>query len=149
VPSLATHAVGVGLSKVVTNQHNEDTRMGLFSLKLESLQQLFVKELRDLYDAEHQITEALPKMIESATASELKDALHDSFCASTKRKGRHFNPYTSNSPRGLAVLTGSCPVPMNTLPLETMGEVNLIPSPAASAAFCALLYSSSVRSVAS
>lgn len=49
--------------------------MGLFSMKLESLQQLFVKELRDLYDAEQQITKALPEMIEGATVSELKQAL--------------------------------------------------------------------------
>ncbi len=51
--------------------------MGLFSLKVESLHQLFVKELRDLYDAENQITEALPEMIESASASELKEALEE------------------------------------------------------------------------
>ncbi len=51
--------------------------MGLFSLKLESLQQLFVKELRDLYDAEQQITNALPKMIDSATVPELKQALQN------------------------------------------------------------------------
>lgn len=49
--------------------------MGLFSVKLESLQQLFVKELRDVYDAEEQITKALPKMIEGATVAELKEAL--------------------------------------------------------------------------
>lgn len=51
--------------------------MGFFSLKLESLQQLFVKELRDLYDAEQQITEALPEMIKSATVGELKSALQE------------------------------------------------------------------------
>ncbi len=49
--------------------------MALFSMKLENLQQLFVKELRDLYDAENQITEALPKMIDAAHHSELKSAL--------------------------------------------------------------------------
>jgi ferritin-like metal-binding protein YciE len=51
--------------------------MGFFSMKLENLQQLFVKELRDIYDAEQQITEALPKMIEGATVGELKDALQE------------------------------------------------------------------------
>ncbi len=49
--------------------------MALFSMKLENLQQLFVKELRDLYDAENQITEALPKLIDAAHHSELKSAL--------------------------------------------------------------------------
>jgi ferritin-like metal-binding protein YciE len=49
--------------------------MALFSMKLENLQQLFVKELRDLYDAENQITDALPKLIDAAHHSELKNAL--------------------------------------------------------------------------
>ena len=49
--------------------------MALFSMKLENLQQLFVKELRDLYDAETQITDALPKLIDAAHHSELKNAL--------------------------------------------------------------------------
>ncbi len=51
--------------------------MALFSMKLENLQQLYVKELRDLYDAENQITEALPKMIDAAHHSELKQALQE------------------------------------------------------------------------
>ena len=51
--------------------------MALFSIKLENLQQLFLKELRDLYDAEKQITDALPKMIDAAHHSELKNALQD------------------------------------------------------------------------
>jgi len=49
--------------------------MALFSMKLENLQQLFVKELRDLYDAENQIVDALPKMISAAHHPELKSAL--------------------------------------------------------------------------
>ena len=49
--------------------------MALFSMKLNNLQQLFVKELRDLYDAEKQITEALPKLIDAASYGELKNAL--------------------------------------------------------------------------
>ncbi len=51
--------------------------MALFSMKLENLQQLYVKELRDLYDAENQITEALPKLIEAASNPELKSALQE------------------------------------------------------------------------
>ena len=51
--------------------------MSLFSMKLENLQQLFVKELRDLYDAENQITDALPKLIDAASHSELKNALQE------------------------------------------------------------------------
>jgi ferritin-like metal-binding protein YciE len=51
--------------------------MALFSMKLENLEQLFLQELRDLYDAEDQITEALPKMIEAAHYPQLKNALQD------------------------------------------------------------------------
>jgi ferritin-like metal-binding protein YciE len=51
--------------------------MALFSMKLENLQQLYLKELRDLYDAENQITDALPKLIDAAKNSELKNALQE------------------------------------------------------------------------
>ena len=49
--------------------------MALFSMKLDNLQRLFVKELRDLYDAETQITDALPKLIDAAHNTQLKNAL--------------------------------------------------------------------------
>lgn len=51
--------------------------MALFSMKLENLQQLYLKELRDLYDAENQITDALPKLIDAANNSQLKNALQE------------------------------------------------------------------------
>ena len=51
--------------------------MALFSMDLESLRDLFVDELRDLYDAENQITEALPKLIEKVEHPELKSALQE------------------------------------------------------------------------
>lgn len=51
--------------------------MALFSMKLENLQHLYLKELRDLYDAENQITDALPKLIDAAHNSELKNALQE------------------------------------------------------------------------
>lgn len=51
--------------------------MALFSMKLENLQQLYLKELRDLYDAENQITGALPKLIDAANNSKLKNALQE------------------------------------------------------------------------
>jgi ferritin-like metal-binding protein YciE len=44
------------------------------SMKLESLRDLLVSQLQDLYDAEHQITKALPKMAKAATSPELKSA---------------------------------------------------------------------------
>ena len=51
--------------------------MPLFSMDLNSLRDLFIDELRDLYDAETQITEALPKLIEKAHYPELKSALQE------------------------------------------------------------------------
>jgi len=43
-------------------------------MKLESLRDLLIDQLRDLYDAEHRITKALPKMAKAATSEELKAA---------------------------------------------------------------------------
>jgi ferritin-like metal-binding protein YciE len=45
----------------------EDTRMSL-----DSLQDLYIEQIQDLYSAETQIVEALPKMIEKANNSQLK-----------------------------------------------------------------------------
>jgi ferritin-like metal-binding protein YciE len=44
-------------------------------MKPNSLQELYVEQLQDLYDAEHQIIKALPKMIEAANSGGLKQAL--------------------------------------------------------------------------
>jgi ferritin-like metal-binding protein YciE len=46
-------------------------------MKPNSLRELYLEQLRDLYDAEHQIIKALPKMIDAAQAEELKDALNE------------------------------------------------------------------------
>ena len=43
-------------------------------MKLETIRDLYVDELKDLYDAENQITRALPKMAKAASAVELKSA---------------------------------------------------------------------------
>jgi ferritin-like metal-binding protein YciE len=50
--------------------------MGLFSSQeFNSLEDLFVEQIEDLYDAEHRIIRALPKMIEAAQDPDLKRAL--------------------------------------------------------------------------
>ena len=46
--------------------------MGLFSKDIETLHDLFLHTLQDIYYAEHQITKALPKMIAKATDPQLK-----------------------------------------------------------------------------
>jgi hypothetical protein len=66
-----------------------------------------------------------------------------------KRLAYGFSPYTSSSPWGDAIVTGSCAVVIKTFPFTTIGAVNLIPKPGTSAAFCALEYSRRVMLVAS
>lgn len=46
-------------------------------MKPNSLRELYVEQLKDLYDAEHQIIKALPKMIDAAQTEELRDALNE------------------------------------------------------------------------
>lgn len=46
-------------------------------MKLDTLQKLYVEELRDLYNAENQLLKALPKMAKGASSDELKQALED------------------------------------------------------------------------
>ena len=49
--------------------------MSLFSnLELNSLDDLFINQIEDLYDAENRIVEALPKMAEAASSPSLKQA---------------------------------------------------------------------------
>jgi ferritin-like metal-binding protein YciE len=46
-------------------------------MKMQTLYDLYLAELRDLYDTEHQVLKALPKMIDAATTDELKKAFRD------------------------------------------------------------------------
>jgi ferritin-like metal-binding protein YciE len=48
--------------------------MRFTALKLDSLRDLMVEELRDLYSAETQLLDALPKMAEAASSNQLKSA---------------------------------------------------------------------------
>jgi ferritin-like metal-binding protein YciE len=51
--------------------------MGLFTRDIKSMDDLFVHTLRDMYYAEKQISQSLPKMIEKADDEELKQGLED------------------------------------------------------------------------
>jgi ferritin-like metal-binding protein YciE len=44
-------------------------------MKLDTLRNLYVSELRDLYNAENQLVKALPKMAKAAASDQLRDAL--------------------------------------------------------------------------
>lgn len=46
-------------------------------MKVKTLRDLFLYELRDLYSAEKQLQKALPKMAKAATHEELKEAFED------------------------------------------------------------------------
>jgi ferritin-like metal-binding protein YciE len=46
-------------------------------MKMESLKDLYLEQLRDVYDAENQLIEALPKMAEAAHNGDLKRAFND------------------------------------------------------------------------
>jgi len=46
-------------------------------MKLDSLETLFVEELRDLYSAETQLVKALPKMAKRASSEELKQVFEE------------------------------------------------------------------------
>ena len=48
--------------------------MALFGLEFNSLRDLFVYELKDLYDAEQQLISALPKMAEASSDPQLRQA---------------------------------------------------------------------------
>lgn len=45
-------------------------------MKLESLRELLIEELQDIYSAENMILSALPKMVEEATSVELRNAFN-------------------------------------------------------------------------
>jgi ferritin-like metal-binding protein YciE len=45
--------------------------------KITTLEDLLLDELKDLFDAENQLTKALPKMAKAASAEELKDAFQE------------------------------------------------------------------------
>jgi len=45
--------------------------------KVSTMEELFIDELRDLYDAERQLTRALPKMADAAASGELREALEE------------------------------------------------------------------------
>src|SRR5437588_7167720 len=57
--------------------------MGLFSKDIQTMDDLFVHTLRDIYYAENQIVKALPDMIEKATDKQLKQGFQ-SHLAETK-----------------------------------------------------------------
>lgn len=46
-------------------------------MEIDSLRELYVEQLRDLYDAENQLIKALPKMAKEASSDELREAIEE------------------------------------------------------------------------
>ncbi len=71
-------------------------------MNLDSLTKLYVHELKDLYSAEKQLIEALPKMIAAAGNKDLKKALKDHLAATRRQVQRLDKVFTRTdfSPRG-------------------------------------------------
>lgn len=63
-------------------------------MELNNLKQLYVHELEDLYSAENQIVDALPKMADATKDSRLKSAFHQHLELTKKQKGRLENIFS-------------------------------------------------------
>src|SRR5689334_11053507 len=57
-------------------------------MKLETLEQLFIDELQDLYSVETQLIDALPKMAEKASSPELRQAFNTHLKQTQQQKQR-------------------------------------------------------------
>ena len=62
--------------------------MGLFSKDIETMDDLLLHGLKDIYYAENQIVKSLPKLIEKATNRDLSKGLKDHLEETTKQVGR-------------------------------------------------------------
>ena len=71
-------------------------------MKLESLEDLFLDELKDLYNAETQLTKALPKMAKAAASEELRTAFENHLAETEKQIERleHIFEELDESPKG-------------------------------------------------
>jgi len=71
-------------------------------MELESLRELYIDELKDLYSAEKQLVKALPKMVKNATSPELKQAFQDHLAKTETHVERLEQIFESleSSPRG-------------------------------------------------
>jgi len=69
-------------------------------MKMDTLQELYIEELKDLHSAERQILKALPTMIEKATDASLKQAFQ-AHLGETKNQVTLFRDVNSSDPTAL------------------------------------------------
>jgi ferritin-like metal-binding protein YciE len=66
-----------GLEGRLFPQAGKQSTGNTLTMKLESLEALYIEELRDIYNAENQLVKALPKMAKAASSPELKKAFEE------------------------------------------------------------------------
>jgi ferritin-like metal-binding protein YciE len=64
------------LGPIKTHTTFAEAMMRLFNKSFGTLEDLFIEQIEDLYDAEKRLTTAIPKMAEAAHARKLKEALN-------------------------------------------------------------------------
>ena len=71
-------------------------------MKITNLEELFIEELKDIYSAETQLTEALPKMANAAVSPELKQGFQHHLEQTKKQVARIEEIFADkeDSPRG-------------------------------------------------
>src|SRR5258707_3291652 len=69
----ACHVVHTTTSSI----KSRDTAMGLFTKDIETMDDLLLHGLKDIYYAENQIVKSLPRLIEKATNRDLNKGLRD------------------------------------------------------------------------
>ena len=76
--------------------------MGLFSKDIQTMDDLLLHGLQDIYYAENQIVKALPKMIDKATNRDLSKGLKDHLAETKSRSdgSTRYSGCSSRSPRG-------------------------------------------------
>ena len=75
---------------------------------LETLQELLVHELQDLYNAENQIMKALPKMAKRATSMELREAFEEHLAQTEMQAQRPSGPLPCLTPRSAGGTAMGC-----------------------------------------
>jgi ferritin-like metal-binding protein YciE len=63
-------------------------------MKIKTMEELFVDELKDLYDAEKQIIKALPKMAKAASSEDLREAFQEHLEVTRKQVERLENIFS-------------------------------------------------------
>jgi ferritin-like metal-binding protein YciE len=70
------HSCSKGLSRILVG-FVLFLKREIFVMSIETIEDLFVDQIEDLYDAEQRLIKALPKMAEAATADELRNAFEE------------------------------------------------------------------------